>query len=235
MTEAEWLAGTDPQKLLEYLQDRASERKLRLFAVACCRQFDGLPDEETELAVNLAESFSDGLVSKEAVVTAQDSLYQLYRTVGPDQRYLVSYHACETRSPINAVGVAEGVIRGQAAARYFADTVKEEWHVIFSSVQKEQGLALTTILREIFGNLFRPASLHSAWLAWHDATLPKLAQAIYDERDLPSGHLDTTRMAILADALEDAGCTDETILSHCCGAGPHVRGCWVVDLLLGKG
>ncbi len=94
---------------------------------------------------------------------------------------------------------------------------------------------MTTILREIFGNLFRPASLHSAWLAWHDATLPKLAQAIYDERDLPSGHLDTTRMAILADALEDAGCTDETILSHCCGAGPHVRGCWVVDLLLGKG
>jgi hypothetical protein len=57
---------------------------------------------------------------------------------------------------------------------------------------------------------------------------------IYDARDLPSGHLDAHRLAVLADALTDAGCTDQNILAHCRGPGPHVRGCWVIDLLLGK-
>ncbi|MGE3806627.1 MAG: WD40 repeat domain-containing protein [Gemmataceae bacterium] len=69
-------------------------------------------------------------------------------------------------------------------------------------------------------------------LAWRDRTSPKLAQAAYDERELPSGHLDTKRLAILADALEEAGCTNENVLAHLRGAGPHVRGCWPVDLLL---
>jgi hypothetical protein len=93
---------------------------------------------------------------------------------------------------------------------------------------------LATLLRCIFDNPFRPVSLDPAWLSWHDATVPKLAQAVYDDRELPSGHLDTHRLAVLADALEDAGCSDQDILSHCRGPGPHVRGCWVVDLLLGK-
>ena len=61
-----------------------------------------------------------------------------------------------------------------------------------------------------------------------------LAQAAYDERELPSGTLDATRLAVLADALEEAGCPDRTILDHLRGPGPHVRGCWAVDLLLGK-
>lgn len=55
-----------------------------------------------------------------------------------------------------------------------------------------------------------------------------------DERELPSGHLDAGQLAILADALEDAGCDNADILDHCRSDGPHVRGCWVVDLLLGK-
>jgi hypothetical protein len=83
------------------------------------------------------------------------------------------------------------------------------------------------MLRCIFGNLFHPATLDPTWLAWNGGTVPKLAQAIYDDRrfsDLP----------ILADALEEAGCTDADILAHCRSEGPHVRGCWVVDLLLGK-
>jgi hypothetical protein len=71
-------------------------------------------------------------------------------------------------------------------------------------------------------------------LTWRDATIPKLAQAAYDDRELPSGHLDTKRLAILADALEEAGCTNEDVLAHLRGPGPHVRGCWVVDLLLAK-
>jgi hypothetical protein len=65
-------------------------------------------------------------------------------------------------------------------------------------------------------------------------TIPKLAQAIYDDRDLPSGHLDHTRLAILADALEDAGCTDAQLLGHLRGPGVHERGCWAMDAILGR-
>jgi hypothetical protein len=84
------------------------------------------------------------------------------------------------------------------------------------------------LLRELFGPLrFRHVGTDSAWLRWNHGTVPAIARRVYDERtfhDLP----------ILADALEDAGCTDSDILAHCRGQGPHVRGCWVVDLLLGK-
>jgi FHA domain len=66
-----------------------------------------------------------------------------------------------------------------------------------------------------------------SWLAWNDGVVKKLAQVVSEEQ---SYH----RLPLLADALEDAGCTDLDILNHCRQAGEHVRGCWVVDLLLGK-
>ena len=64
--------------------------------------------------------------------------------------------------------------------------------------------------------------------------MPRLARPAYEDRLLPSGHLDPVRLAVLADALEEAGCTDESILTHLRSAGPHVRGCWALDLVLGK-
>jgi hypothetical protein len=81
------------------------------------------------------------------------------------------------------------------------------------------------------GNPFRPVILHPSWLT---PTTTSLAQAIYDNRLLPSGHFDNQRLGILADALEEAGCDNADVLNHCRSAGPHVRGCWVIDLLLGK-
>src|SRR5262245_22359662 len=87
------------------------------------------------------------------------------------------------------------------------------------------------LLRDIFGNAYRLLSLNPAWLT---PAVRSLATAAYDERILPSGELDTGRLAVLADALEEAGCTDTAILSHLRGPGPHVRGCWAVDLILGK-
>ena len=82
-------------------------------------------------------------------------------------------------------------------------------------------------LRDIFGNPFRPVSLDPTWLNWHDGTIRKLAQSIYDERAFD-------HLPILADALEEAGCIDSDILAHCRHPGEHVRGCWIVDLILGK-
>jgi hypothetical protein len=87
-------------------------------------------------------------------------------------------------------------------------------------------------LREVFGNPFRPTKMDPTWL--HD-TVIKLAQAAYDEREMPTGRLELTRLAVLADALEDAGCTTADLLNHLRHPGPHRRGCWPIDLLLGKG
>jgi hypothetical protein len=83
------------------------------------------------------------------------------------------------------------------------------------------------LLRCIIGNPFHPADIDSKWLSWNNGTIPAIARRIYDERRFED-------MPILADALEDAGCADAAILDHCRGPGPHVRGCWVLDLLLGK-
>jgi hypothetical protein len=82
-------------------------------------------------------------------------------------------------------------------------------------------------LREVFGNPFAPVVLDLAWLAWQNGTIPRLARGTYDERAFD-------RLPILADALEEAGCDDADILGHLRGPGPHARGCWPLDLLLGK-
>jgi hypothetical protein len=83
------------------------------------------------------------------------------------------------------------------------------------------------LLRDIFGNPFRPVTINPEWVACNDGMVRKTAQAIYDERAFD-------RMPILADALQDAGCDNADILDHCRKPGEHVKGCWVVDLLLGK-
>jgi hypothetical protein len=94
--------------------------------------------------------------------------------------------------------------------------------------------AAAQLLRDMFGNPFRPAPLDPAWLNWKGGTIPRLAEVIYQDRELPTGHLDRDRLAVLGDALEDAGCTDPDILDHCRQPGEHVRGCWLIDLILGK-
>jgi hypothetical protein len=92
------------------------------------------------------------------------------------------------------------------------------------------------LLRDIFGPLlFRPVPIDPAWLAWNGGAVRKLAEAAYAERSLPAGTLECHRLAVLADALEEAGCTEPEILEHCRQQGSlHVRGCWVIDMLLGK-
>ena len=90
-----------------------------------------------------------------------------------------------------------------------------------------------SLLRDTF-NPFRPVRLDPAWLAWNGGTVKRLAQAAYEHRILPEGRLDPQRLAVLADALEEAGCSDKGTLRHLRGPGPHVRGCHVVDLLLGR-
>jgi hypothetical protein len=89
---------------------------------------------------------------------------------------------------------------------------------------RREGRAQAALVRELFGNPFRPVAFHDGW---RTPTVIGLAARMYESRDFAA-------MPILADALEDAGCDHPDILAHCRGDGPHVRGCWVVDLVLGK-
>jgi hypothetical protein len=111
----------------------------------------------------------------------------------------------------------------EQAAAAGADYTDEADEAVCNEEDRRQGI----LLHDVFGNPFRPAPLDPSWLAWKGGVIRKLAQAIYDDRAF-------ARLPVLADALEDAGCTDAAILGHCRGPGEHVRGCWVVDLLLGK-
>ncbi|HEX5269104.1 MAG TPA: hypothetical protein VFW33_01390 [Gemmataceae bacterium] len=77
------------------------------------------------------------------------------------------------------------------------------------------------------GNPFRPPTMEATWLAWNGGLLPRIAEEIYKDRAFD-------RLPILSDALLDAGCDNEDLLAHLRGGGPHVRGCWAVDLILGK-
>ncbi len=94
---------------------------------------------------------------------------------------------------------------------------------------------LAALVRDVIANSFRPLPLlDTALLAWSDGTIPRLAQAIYDDRHLPPGTLDAERLAVLADALENAGLIDAEVLGHLRGPEPHYRGCWPVVLILAK-
>ena len=95
--------------------------------------------------------------------------------------------------------------------------------------------AQANLVRCVFGNPFRPKpAVEPGWLAWNGGVVASLAGRIYDERQLPLGTLDAGQLAVLADALEDAGATDAGLLAHLRSPGPHVRGCFALDLLLGE-
>jgi hypothetical protein len=108
------------------------------------------------------------------------------------------------------------------ACRAFGDEGSTEWF----KARSHQ----TNLLRDIIGNPFRPISINPIWIT---PTVLDLARSAYDERIMPSGELEPANLAVLSDALEEAGCDDEDILNHLRGPGPHVRGCWAVDLCLG--
>jgi hypothetical protein len=161
-------------------------------------------------AVEVAERFSDGLADKNDLATASkvngEALERngLAGVSGP-ANYAQFCAWLTTRTP------------GMSAEMY------TPW--VFNDEAERERQA--SILLDLFGNPFRSVKLNRAWLAWNDATILHIAQAIYDQRAFD-------RMRKLADALEDAGCDNADILKHCREPGEHVRGCWVIDLLLGK-
>jgi hypothetical protein len=207
MTEAEWNACTDPTPMLEFLRGTASDRKLRLFAVACCRRINGLLRWYYS-GLEVAERYADSSASEEELLTIHTELFP-----HPANSDVAALEAAWHTTDAYLFDV-------QKASTSACDAI--EW---CRSDKGAEASPQTELLRCIFGPVpFRSMNVDPSWLT---STVKQLAQAIYAERAFD-------RMAILADALEDAGCTNADILSHCRQPGEHCRGCWVLDLLLGK-
>lgn len=214
MTEAEWLNCNDQQKMLEFLRGKATDRKLRLFGCACCRHiWHLLTDERSRKAVEVAEQFADGAARKRECQSAHRAAITV-AWVAEVEAFDCHTHAAALTAgfPLNVSEIAEGV---------------EQWGAKTSDDVLRAKATQAGFLHCIMGNPFRPLLVPSSVLAWNDATVVKLAQEIYDDRAFD-------RLPILADALEEAGCIDADILNHCRQPGEHVRGCWIVDLPLGK-
>lgn len=220
MTETEWLACTDPKPMLEFQRGKASDRKLRLFAVACCRRIcDLIKDEPFRHAVQTAELCADGGASfdeLEAAFFASDRALSNQLQDGGLPAKLAA-DATRLAAHPDMRGLADGTAAAAAMARAFCGGDFWERDATEQSQQCH-------ILRDIFGNPFHPVTVDPLWLI---PTVTTLARIIYDERTFD-------QLPDLADALEAAGCTNEEILAHCRTAEEHVRGCWVLDLLLGR-
>ncbi|HXG08741.1 MAG TPA: hypothetical protein VNK04_03040 [Gemmataceae bacterium] len=221
MTEAEWLGCTDPQRMLAFLDVGVSDRKRRLFTCACCRRIWDFLDRRARQAVEVAERYADGQAGHGDLVQARNALLGFFPDNSRGRATAAAY--CAVQDWADAAG----------AARYAAEIVEYPdpgtW-VIFNGgkiMGAVERAVQAGLLREIVGNPFRRIYAEDSWLRWNDECVVKIARNIYEKQrfdDLP----------ILADALIDAGCSHWNVIHHCQERGPHVRGCWVIDLLLGK-
>lgn len=213
MTEVEWLVSDDWRPMLAFISSRWTQRKAILYVCAGLRAlWELLFDEGSQYAVEEAECVAEG------TATAGDVSYAEYcaEPIFDGLNDPCLFNAANI--PYLALRIESGQL-GERLLQYL--NAQKEWPG-------------GRLVREIVGNPFCPPSIAPSILAWNEGTIIRLAQTLYDERILPAGTLDNTRLLILADALEEAGCTDEQILMHLRSGGEHYRGCWVIDLLLGK-
>jgi hypothetical protein len=236
----DWLSPWSKPRL-----DWHGNRKLRLFACACARRVGHLfPSPACWQAISSAEGFAEGQVSgaeleqaaeAATAVALEESETAFEATDEPFFHDYLEIMAWEGRSRALTAWVAawaasdpDLVVFGARMASLAAARASGEPGQKGGASDREEQLKQCQSLRDLFGNPFRPLSLDPAW---HIPTVMSLAQASYANRLLPSGHLDPDRLIILSDCLEEAGCTDAEILGHLRGPGPHVRGCWCLDLV----
>jgi hypothetical protein len=232
----------DTEGNFDKLQSRSSVRKARLFSVACCNLLTPWITESTcRLAIKLSEQFADGKVGKHVLAAARKAfaasermrlrreseirgLNKSLRLLRENVRPIVwsaTWDACHYAVRADAWDAARLC---QRAVRVVLQSIPAD--VVEKSLPQfgPRSDLPTGILEDIFGNSFSPVEFDSRW---RTSDVLGLARAIYDDKAFE-------RMPILADALMDAGCEDEQVIAHCRGERPHVRGCWVVDLVLGK-
>jgi hypothetical protein len=239
-TEEDWLSCDLPHRMFRLLQRRVSGRKAHLFEAACFRRLWHWPEvEKRRWAVEVLERHAEGNTAPEEAERAARALREAreFTTWVMGGMWNQAFDEAERLHPdalsiagrtAEAMTIAAGRLN-RTAAGLEDGRPEEEQRAPEQSAQCE-------LLRCIVGNPFRPVpTIARPLLTWSDSLVLKLARAAYEARHLPEGTLDTSRIAVLADALADAGCDDEGLLRHCRQPGPaHCRGCWAVDLLLGK-
>jgi hypothetical protein len=257
MDEPAWLASARPGPLLACAWGRSGRRKCRLFACGCCRSvWRRLTDPRSRVAVEAVERHADGQIGGEefrriaaGAGAAFDELKRaaLAPVVGDELagRALHESRGLFTLTDPEAARQAHDGASGDPAvcaalAVWSAATDTDELRppatlldaLAFAAEQcaaaaedpSAEEATQAKLAREVFGNPFRPVGVDPAWLT---PPVVSLARQAYDTGDFAA-------LPVLGDALEEAGCADEAVLGHCRGAGPHARGCWVVDLVLGK-
>jgi hypothetical protein len=212
MTEAEWLTTLDLQALCFAFPAPASERKGGLFAAACLDAVSCLlADAASRAGVAAVEQAADGELGPEALGAANRAAH-------------AAWLAAPRAGARSAARAVEFATRG-----FWRTEVAEQVRKAARACRLEPNPATLQaqcrIFRDIFGNPFRPVAFDPSW---RTSTVVSLAAGIYADRAFD-------RLPILADALQDVGCDNADVLDHCRGERPHVRGCWVVDLVLGKG
>ena len=212
MTEDEWLATLDPLQVLTNLVGKPTWRKMQLAAVACCHRMKHvLTDERSLRAVEVAELYADrshGIIDTREAEEQAAQVVDRVMELGADAR--------------NAAHCAAVCLAFWAPAPWGTFQVFQHSSAAVSRAEQ------MGILACVFGVPHRlrriQITLDPSWLT---PAVVALAAQMYESRDFGA-------MPILADALQDAGCDSADVLDHCRGPGPHVRGCWVVDLILGK-
>lgn len=227
VTEAEWLACTDPEPMLAFLEGKVTDRKLRLFAAACCRRVWHLVnDEPSRAAVDVAERVADGQATNAERRAAAKAGYArkgpatiAWQAVSCVATLRASHAANRTSTNAAwATATASSTTRldpvGDNTAHFIELNERAAW-------ERE---AQAPLLRDVVGNPFRSVVLDAAWRA---PAVLELAETIYRDRSFG-------RMPSLGEALRDAGCTNHEVLRHCLPGETHARGCWLVDLLLNR-
>lgn len=215
MTEDYWRNCANPIPMLTFVRERASDRRLRLFACACARRAWGRLDAAGRWAVEAAERFADGAAAGEELGAARAAAHEAALAAmsgwGANRRHDLARFAAASAAHPDAGGAAE--MASQDMLRV-ADEGRR---------RAEEEAAQVADIRCVFGGVFRAGAVEPEWLTSTVVALARRADEGQEFGVLP----------ILADALQDAGCDDEELLAHLRG-GPHVLGCGALDLVLGK-
>jgi hypothetical protein len=226
MTEAEWQACVDAEQMVAALPAATPPRRLHLLCAACCaRVAPLLVDARSRGALETLVRYADGAATDDDLRGASESALGAFDDLcdAAGDRYHQDPAATAAWAVWTAAtsewdslaggdtlaGIAQGVLAQSAAA---------------ATDSADEGAAQAGLIRDICGSPFHPVTVDPEWFT---PTVVSLARQMYDTRDF-------SQMPILADALQDAGCDNADVLDHCRGDGPHVRGCWVVDRVLGK-
>jgi hypothetical protein len=234
MTEQQWLTSTDSREMLKFLatRDPPSARRLRLFAIAVARRaWALLQREQFRQMIEMAERFADGEVSEQQMLAIRGPEPEDLPWGVRDVAYMVTVPPATFGLEV-ASRVTAHVALALGDAAYPDADFNHDDYLAAAEVREGEYAVQAVLLRCILGlSPFRAVTLDPSW---RTPTVRNLAHAAADDRDLPSGELAADHLAVLADALEDAGCTSTELLAHLRSPGPHGHGCWALDLLLGK-